>query len=79
MSHAQTRVSTLLYVVFGSAEAKNQKVTQSLFSAGEIVFWVDPPQDIVVRNLTIKRCDQTLKSALANGGIDFVFLHGTVQ
>jgi len=68
----------LLYVVFGPPEAKNQKVTQSLLSAGEIVFWVDPPQDIVVGNLTIERCDQTLEAALANGGIDFVFLHGTV-
>ena len=59
-------MATLLDVALRAAEAADEKVTQPLLGAGEIVRRIHPAEDVVARHLSIERRDEVCESLLAD-------------
>jgi hypothetical protein len=75
MPHTKSRMAALLDIAFRTAEAKDQKITQPLFGAREIVLRVYRPEDIVARDLPVKSRDEAPKTIFPKYGKHLVFLH----
>lgn len=60
----------LLDVARRPAEATDEEITQPLLGAREVVGRIHRSEDVVARNLCVKRADQTLETLLANAFID---------
>ena len=59
-------MASLLDVSLWPAESVYQKIAQTLLGPSEIVRRIHFPEDVVLRNLPVKRADQTRKSLFAN-------------
>ncbi len=66
-------MTALLNIKRRPTEAKDQKVTETLFRTGEITAGIHRAEDLIVRNLPVKGGDQSAKAVFANGRIDILF------
>ena len=67
VADAQPGMAALLDVGLRAAETENQEIAQPLSRAFQIFCWIHGPEDVVARNLAIKRVGQALESGLADG------------
>jgi hypothetical protein len=73
VAHAQARVTALLDVARRPAEAANEKIAQSLFGPGQILWRVHRAQHVVVRHLGIEGTDQPAEPLLTDPCVDLFF------
>ena len=73
----QPRVAALLNIAIRPAKSADQEVTQPRFRAGHVAGRIHRPQDVVSRNLRIKRPNQPIKPVLADTlvNLEFANLH----
>jgi hypothetical protein len=57
MPHPKARMPSLLDVRLRPTEPKDQKLSQPVFRAGEVVFRVNRPEYVVGWNLPVERSD----------------------
>jgi hypothetical protein len=75
VAHAEPRVSSLLDVSLGSTESPDEKVSQTLLSAREIVGRIHLAENIVCRNLPIERGNETIEPFFADRSVDVDIFH----
>ncbi len=63
-------MAALFDVGLRAAETENQEIAQAPLRSYEIVSRVHGPEDIVGRNLAVKRVSQALESRVPDGCID---------
>ena len=73
VAHPQARMPTPFDVARRSAEPADEKVTQPLFRAGEIVWWIHRPQDVIAGHLRVEGADEPRKSLLPDARVDLFF------
>src|SRR5687767_8159357 len=73
LEHAQPRVAALFFVAPRAAEAADEKITQALLGAGQVVFRIHLAENVVARHLRVKRRDQSLEAVFANTRVDVAF------
>ena len=73
MTHPQTRVTTLLDIAWGTAEASDEKVAQSLFGADQVVRRIHRTKDVVAWHLSVKRAHDPGKPVFTNPFVDLFF------
>ncbi len=65
----------LFHVNLRAPETSDQEIPQPLFRAFQIMRRIHRPQDVVGRNLAVKRVSQALKSRLPDGGENVLLFH----
>ncbi len=66
VAHAEAGVPALFEIAGGAAEADDQEVAKALLGFGQIAAGVHGREDVVMRDLFVKRGDQALKALLAD-------------
>jgi hypothetical protein len=62
-------------VALRASKATDQKVAQPLFGAVKVVFRIHRAQNIVLRNLAVKRTDKASETIFANHCVKIYFIH----
>jgi len=75
MPHAQSRVTPLFDIHRRSAKSADQEIPQPMFRSGQILRGIDRPQNVVARDLPVKRRDETLESFIPDCGVNLVLFH----
>jgi hypothetical protein len=72
MALSKTGMASLLDVTIGAAEAANQEIAKPFFGAGHIVRWIHRAENVVSRDLRVKRADEAGEAFVADGGEDLM-------
>lgn len=75
MPHTQARVAPSFDVAGWAAEAENEEITQPLFRSGQIVFRIEPAQNVVTRNLPVERRYKPFESFFTDRIEYFLIVH----
>lgn len=73
MTNAEPRVTALLDIEWRPAEAEDQKLSETLFGAREIMAGIHRSKDSIVRDLPVKGGDKAPEAVFANRGINILF------
>jgi hypothetical protein len=66
VAHAEAGVAALFEIARGAAEADDQEIAKALLGFGQIAAGVHGGEEVVMRDLFVKRGDQALKTVLAD-------------
>ena len=75
MAYAQPGMAALFDVGLRAAKTEDQEIAQSIPRGFEIVRGVHGPEDIIGRNLAVKRVGQAVESGVADGCINVLLFH----
>ena len=73
VAHAQARVTTLLNVARWTAKPADEKVSQPLLGAFQVMLGIHRSEHVVPRHLRVKRPNQPRKPVFANACVDLLF------
>lgn len=76
VAHAEARVTALLAIGRGAAEALDEEESETFFRAGEIVLRVKWAEDVVGRDAAVEGGDEAVKTFFADGGVNLIFGEG---
>ena len=75
VTHAQAWMSPLFDILLRAAKTIDQEISQALFGAFPIAGGIEGTEDVVVRDLPVKRRNQALEAFCANLAVDLILLH----
>jgi hypothetical protein len=75
MADAQPGMTALFNVGLRTAETKDEEIAEPLPRSFQILRRVHRPENVVARDLSIKRVDKALESVLTDGGINVLLFH----
>src|SRR5271168_1483590 len=75
MSRPQSRMSALFDISLRTSKSVDQEISKAVLGGGELTRRIHPPQNVVLRDLTIKCRDKAREAFFADDSVNAGFVH----